>query len=151
MHWGNCGFVKILVRLAAYCSLAWFVTCNWLKQAQIWQNGQWRPASFPARLLHIQIATEAMSLWRICGGVFYYKQGNSFILSPCMLLHEYGTAKNTLKLIHPCRKGQKMNNWENLYIKIYRQQDRLITEQQVNEANSLYELEQPPQDRNNST
>jgi hypothetical protein len=65
--------------------------------------------------------------------------------------HEYGTAENTLKLIHPCRKGQKMNNWENLYIQIYRQQDGLITEQQVNEPNPLYELVQPPQDRDNST
>jgi len=65
--------------------------------------------------------------------------------------HEYGTAENTLKLIHPCRKGQKMNSWENLYIQIYRQQDRLITEQQVNEPNPLYDLAQPPQSRNDST
>ena len=43
--------------------------------------------------------------------------------------HEYGTAENTLKLIKPCRKEQKMNNWENLYVQIYRQQNRLITEQ----------------------
>jgi hypothetical protein len=65
--------------------------------------------------------------------------------------HEYGTTENTLKLTHPCRKGQKVNNWENLYIQIYRQQDRRITEQQVNEPNPLYELAQPPQDRNNYT
>ena len=65
--------------------------------------------------------------------------------------HEYGTAENTLKLVHPCRKGQKMNNWENLYIQIYRQQDRLITEQKVNEPNPLYELAQPPQNRDDST
>jgi len=65
--------------------------------------------------------------------------------------HEYGTAENTLKLIHPCRKSQKMNNWENLYIQIYCQQDRLITEQQVNEPNPLYELAQPPQNRDDST
>jgi len=58
--------------------------------------------------------------------------------------HEYGTAENTLKLIHQCRKGQKMNNWENLYIQMYRQLDRLITEQLVNEPNPLYELTQPP-------
>jgi hypothetical protein len=44
-----------------------------------------------------------------------------------------------------------MNNWENSYIRIYRQQDRLITEQQVNEPNPLYELTQPPTDRDNST
>jgi len=44
-----------------------------------------------------------------------------------------------------------MNNWENLYIQIYRQQDRLITEQQVNEPNPLYDLAQPPQNRDDST
>jgi hypothetical protein len=43
-----------------------------------------------------------------------------------------------------------MNNWENIYIQIYRQQDQLITEQQVNEPNPLYELAQPPQDRKNN-
>jgi hypothetical protein len=51
--------------------------------------------------------------------------------------HEYGTAENTLKLIHPCRKGQKMNDWEYLYIQLYRQLDQLITEQQVNDPNPL--------------
>jgi len=29
-----------------------------------------------------------------------------------------------------------------MYIKIYRQQDQLITEQQINELNTLYELAQ---------
>ena len=56
--------------------------------------------------------------------------------------HEYGTANDTLKLIHPCRKSKKMNHWENMYIQIYRQQNLLITEQQVNEPNPLYELAQ---------
>jgi len=65
--------------------------------------------------------------------------------------HEYGTAENTLKLLHPCRKGQEMNNWENLYIQMYRQLDRLITEQQVKDPNPLYELAQPPQNRDDST
>jgi hypothetical protein len=65
--------------------------------------------------------------------------------------YEYGTAESTLKLIHTCRKGQKMNSWENLYIQIYRQQNQLITEQQANEPNSLYELAQLPQNRDDST
>jgi hypothetical protein len=63
---------------------------------------------------------------------------------------EYGTVENTLKLIHPCKKGQKMNNWENLCIQIFRQMDQLITEQEVNEPNTLYELTRPPHDTNNS-
>ena len=56
---------------------------------------------------------------------------------------------------------QHVNRWqiytnlfffrENLYIQIYRQQNRLITEQQVNEANPLYDLAQLPQNRNDST
>jgi hypothetical protein len=65
--------------------------------------------------------------------------------------HKYGTVENTLKLIHPCRKGQKMNNWENLYNQMYRQLDRLITEQQVNDPNPLYEFAHPPLDRDDST
>jgi hypothetical protein len=36
----------------------------------------------------------------------------------------------------------KMNHWENMYIQIYHQQNQLITEQQVNELNPLYELAQ---------
>jgi hypothetical protein len=58
--------------------------------------------------------------------------------------HEYGTSESTLRLIQQCRKGQKMNIWENLYIQMYRQQNRLIAEQQVNEPNPLYELALPP-------
>ena len=64
--------------------------------------------------------------------------------------HEYGTANDTLKLIQPCRKSMKMNHWENMYIQIYRQQDQLITEQQINE-NSLYELAQLPHTLRNSS
>ena len=44
-----------------------------------------------------------------------------------------------------------MNNWENLYIQMYRQLDQLITEQQVNDPNPVYELAQPSQDRDDST
>jgi hypothetical protein len=44
-----------------------------------------------------------------------------------------------------------MNHWENIYIQIYRQQNLLITEQQVNELNPLHELAQlPPTIRNSS-
>jgi len=44
-----------------------------------------------------------------------------------------------------------MNNFENLYIQMYRQQDQIITEQQVNEPKLLYELAQPPQNIDDST
>jgi hypothetical protein len=55
------------------------------------------------------------------------------------IIHEYGTADNTLKLLQPCREGPKMNIWEGLYIQKYRQLDRRITEQQMSEPNPLFE------------
>jgi len=36
-----------------------------------------------------------------------------------------------------------MNNWENMYIKIYRQNSKLIEEQQVSEINPLFKYAQP--------
>jgi len=45
----------------------------------------------------------------------------------------------------------KMNHRENMYIQIYRQQDQLITEQQINELNPLYELAQLPHTLRNSS
>jgi len=53
--------------------------------------------------------------------------------------HEYGTANDTLRLLQPCSKGKKMNCWESLYIQIYHQHNRLITEQLANDASPLYE------------
>jgi hypothetical protein len=44
-----------------------------------------------------------------------------------------------------------MNIWENLYIQKYRQLDRLITEQQVNDPNPLYEYAYLPRDKDDST
>jgi len=44
-----------------------------------------------------------------------------------------------------------MNHCENLYIQIYRQQTLLITEQQINEPNPLYELAQLPYTIRNSS
>jgi hypothetical protein len=53
--------------------------------------------------------------------------------------HEYGTANKTLKLLRPCNKGLKMNCWESFYIEIYRQRNRIITEQLKGDYNPLYE------------
>ena len=61
--------------------------------------------------------------------------------------HEFGTAEDTLQLIRPCRKGSRMNQWENLYIQTYRQQGKLIDEQQVSEENPLYRQALPPSGR----
>ena len=59
--------------------------------------------------------------------------------------HEYGTAQDTLRLIQPCRKGQRMNSCENVYIQMYQQQGKLITEQEVHGHSPLYDLALPPQ------
>ena len=60
--------------------------------------------------------------------------------------HEYGTAKDTLRLIQPCRNGQQMNSWENLYLQMYNRQGKLNTEQQTHEHSTLYELALAPAD-----
>jgi len=44
-----------------------------------------------------------------------------------------------------------MNNWENMYIQIYRQYSKLIEEQLVNEPNTLFEYMQPPRTLRDST
>ena len=44
-----------------------------------------------------------------------------------------------------------MNQWENMYIQIYRQYGKLIEEQQVNEINQLFRHAQPPKTLNDST
>jgi hypothetical protein len=45
----------------------------------------------------------------------------------------------------------KMNHRENMYIQLYLQHDQLITEQQINELNPLYELSQLPHTLRNSS
>ena len=54
--------------------------------------------------------------------------------------HEYGTANNTVQILKKCDKGIRMNCWESLFIQTYHQEGTLITEQQVNEHNPLFEL-----------
>ena len=54
--------------------------------------------------------------------------------------HEYGTAKDTIQILKKCHKGMRMNCWEAMFIQTYHQDGTLITEQQVNEYNPLFEL-----------
>jgi hypothetical protein len=54
--------------------------------------------------------------------------------------HEYGTEKNTLQLLQACRKGMRMDCWEALYIQTLHQRKLLVTERQVNDTNTLFEL-----------
>jgi hypothetical protein len=42
--------------------------------------------------------------------------------------HEYGTVNEILKLLQPCKKGNKMNCLESLHIQTYCQLKRLITD-----------------------
>jgi hypothetical protein len=52
--------------------------------------------------------------------------------------HEYSTANETLKLLKSCNKSLKMNCWESFYVQIYRQCNRLITEQLTGDYNPPY-------------
>jgi hypothetical protein len=54
--------------------------------------------------------------------------------------HEYGTATDTLQLLQECQKGTQMNIWEALYIQTCHQQNILIDEHLVYEANPLFQL-----------
>ena len=54
--------------------------------------------------------------------------------------HEYGTANNTVQILKKCDKGIRMNCWESMFIQTYHHEGTLITEQQVNEHNPLFEL-----------
>ena len=54
--------------------------------------------------------------------------------------HEYGTTTETLELLQPCHKGTRTNCWETFYIQIFHRLIILISEQQVNDINPLYEL-----------
>ena len=54
--------------------------------------------------------------------------------------HEYGKITDTLKLLKTWRKGTYMNGLEALYMQLFHQHKVLITEQQVNDTNSFYEL-----------
>jgi hypothetical protein len=54
--------------------------------------------------------------------------------------HEYGTEENTLQLLQACQKGTRMDCWEALYRQALNQRKVLITEQQFNDTNTLFEL-----------
>jgi hypothetical protein len=54
--------------------------------------------------------------------------------------HKYGTEENTLQLLQACQKGTRMDCWEALYMQALHQRKVLITEQQVNNTNPLFEL-----------
>jgi hypothetical protein len=54
--------------------------------------------------------------------------------------HEYRTATDTLQLLQECQKGTHLNCWEALHIQTYHQQNVLIDEQLVYEANPLFQF-----------
>ena len=52
--------------------------------------------------------------------------------------HEYGNADQTVELLKPCNKGNKMNCWESFYIQIFQHQNTLLDEQKVSNLNPPY-------------
>jgi hypothetical protein len=53
--------------------------------------------------------------------------------------HEYGTEED-IQLLQACQKGTRMDCWKTLYIQALHQRKVLISEQQVNDTNLLFEL-----------
>ena len=60
--------------------------------------------------------------------------------------HEFGPAKETLKLLKPCSKGSRMDCWESLFIHLHHRHNILIDEQQANDNNPLFALASIPCD-----
>jgi hypothetical protein len=60
--------------------------------------------------------------------------------------HEFGPAKETLKLLKSCTKGTKMSFWEAMYMNMHYRQGSLIPEQQVTDTNPLFDLAIIPRD-----
>jgi len=60
--------------------------------------------------------------------------------------HEFGPVEETLKLLKPCTKGTRMNCWEALYMHLHHKRSTLISEQQVNDTNTLFDLAYIPRD-----
>ena len=60
--------------------------------------------------------------------------------------HVYFTANETLKLLKPCNKGLKIKCWKSFYTQIYRQRNRLITEQLTGDYNPFYKQAYFPHD-----
>jgi hypothetical protein len=54
--------------------------------------------------------------------------------------HEYGTRESILQLLQACQKETRMDWWEAFYIQALHQQKVLNTEQQINDANPLFEI-----------
>jgi len=60
--------------------------------------------------------------------------------------HEYGPARETLKLLKPCSKGSRTDCWESLFIHLHHRHNILIAKQQANDNNPLFELASIPCD-----
>ena len=71
----------------------------------------------------------------------YFKTNNliwAYALHILNSKHECGNADQTMQLLKPCNKGNKMNCWESLYLQIFQQQNTLFDEQKVSDLNTLY-------------
>jgi hypothetical protein len=60
--------------------------------------------------------------------------------------HESGPVEQILILLKPCTKGTRMNCWEALYMHLHHKRSTLISEQQVNDTNPLFDLANIPRD-----
>jgi len=58
--------------------------------------------------------------------------------------HEYGIKEDTLELLKKCQKGKYMDCWEALYTHTFHQKKTLIDEQQIGDANPLFDIAKTP-------
>jgi len=52
--------------------------------------------------------------------------------------HEYGNADQTVELLKPCNRRNKVNCWESFCVQIFQHQNKLIDEQKANDLNPPY-------------
>ena len=77
--------------------------------------------------------------------IWYIKTNNPQSAYATRILHnrhKYGPANETLRLIKPCAKGSRMNNWETMLKQHHYHSESLITEQQTYVHNPLYDCMQ---------
>jgi hypothetical protein len=60
--------------------------------------------------------------------------------------HDFGPTEENLKLLKPFTKGMRMNCWEALFIHIHHRHNVLISEKQVTDTNTFFDLVYLPSD-----
>jgi len=63
--------------------------------------------------------------------------------------HEYGPQEETMQLVKTCTKVKHMNSWEAMYFQEYHRKGMLVTQQQPDDHNVLFDIIQTITPRDN--